>query len=84
MVFIHGLEQTGEAWELQKELSEHYKLFIPTLRGHGSAPKQEISLRHFANDVLSMLDQEGVYSAHFCGLSLGGVVVQEIHKHVVS
>jgi len=81
LVLIHGLGQTGDAWKLQEELSEYFQLFIPTLRGHGTSPvTQNIALRYFAQDILSMLDENGIKSAHFCGLSLGGMIVQEIHS----
>ncbi|PZX07920.1 pimeloyl-ACP methyl ester carboxylesterase [Psychrobacillus insolitus] len=81
LVFIHGLGQTQNAWELQKELSDQFQLFIPTLRGHGeSLVTENMTLFHFAQDILKMLDENGIYSAHFCGLSLGGVIVQEIHS----
>ncbi len=79
LVFIHGLGQTQNAWELQKELSDQFQLFIPTLRGHGgSLVTGNMTLKYFAADILKMLDDNGIYSAHFCGLSLGGVIVQEI------
>lgn len=81
LVLIHGLGQTHESWKLQEELSEHFQLFILTLRGHGASPiTTNITLYHFAQDVFKMLDDNGIEAAHFCGLSLGGVVVQEIHK----
>ena len=81
LVLIHGLGQTQNAWELQKELSNQFKLFIPTLRGHGdSLTTANLTLKHFAQDILHMLDVNNIRSAHFCGLSLGGVIVQEIYS----
>jgi 3-oxoadipate enol-lactonase len=81
IVFIHGLGQTQNAWELQKELADQFQLFIPTLRGHGeSLITENMTLKYFADDILKMLDDNRIESAHFCGLSLGGVIVQEIFK----
>jgi 3-oxoadipate enol-lactonase len=81
IVFIHGLGQTQKAWELQKELADQFQLFIPTLRGHGeSLVTEDMTLDYFAEDILKMLDDKQIESAHFCGLSLGGVIVQEIYK----
>lgn len=81
LVLIHGLGQTQNAWELQIELSDNYQLYIPTLRGHGdSLITTGMTLNYFAKDILQMLDDNGIQSAHFCGLSLGGVIVQEIFK----
>jgi 3-oxoadipate enol-lactonase len=81
LILIHGLGQTENAWELQKELSDQFQLFIPTLRGHGhSLITENITLKHFAQDILTMMDVNHIESAHFCGLSLGGVIVQEIFR----
>jgi 3-oxoadipate enol-lactonase len=81
VVLIHGLGQTYHAWHLQEELSDQFQLIMPNLRGHGlSGMKQNISLYQFAQDILQMLDDNGIKKAHFCGLSLGGVIVQEIYR----
>ena len=81
IVFIHGVGQTHNAWELQKELEDQFQLFMPDLRGHGdSLITENMTLEYFAQDILKILDDNKVESAHFCGLSLGGVVVQEIYR----
>lgn len=79
LVLIHGLGQTHKAWDMQLELADQCRLFIPTLRGHGeSKVTDNMTLEYFAADLLKMLDDNGITTAHFCGISLGGVVVQEI------
>jgi 3-oxoadipate enol-lactonase len=52
-------------------------------RGHGAsqAPQGAYGLDRLGRDVLEMLDELEVESAHFCGLSLGGFVGQWLGAH---
>lgn len=55
-------------------------MIIPDLRGHGESQEYDnISISVFAQDILSLLASLGIEKAHFCGLSMGGLVVQEIY-----
>lgn len=81
LVFIHGLGSLKESWKHQHELAAQYRLIIPDLRGHGEDEgEQAISISGFAEDVLELLDSLDIPKAHFCGLSMGGLVVQEIYR----
>jgi 3-oxoadipate enol-lactonase len=81
IVFIHGFSSNKESWTSQFELSQTYRLIIPDLRGHGESEVYDgICLEQFAKDVLGILDHLKIEKAHFCGLSMGGIVVQEIYK----
>ncbi|MCM3113742.1 alpha/beta hydrolase [Neobacillus sp. MER 74] len=81
LVLIHGFGSKKESWKNQYELSESYRLIIPDLLGHGESNDVEnISIPNFAKNIISLLDQLGIESAHFCGISLGGIIVQEIYK----
>ncbi|PGY13023.1 alpha/beta fold hydrolase [Bacillus sp. AFS031507] len=81
LVFVHGFSSNKESWTCQFDLAENYRLIIPELRGHGkSVVFENISIQQFAKDVLDLLDELNIDKAHFCGLSLGGIIVQEIYK----
>ncbi len=81
LVLIHGLGERKEAWVCQYALANSYDLIIPDLPGHGqSTPAEEVSIEAFARDTLELLDVLGVESAHICGLSMGGVVAQEMYR----
>lgn len=81
IVFIHGLGSRKEAWRRQHELAEKYRLIIPDLRGHGETELEtDISVANFAHDVLDLLNHLEVETAYICGLSLGGIVAQEIYR----
>ncbi|MBI0580042.1 alpha/beta hydrolase [Neobacillus cucumis] len=81
LVLIHGLGGIKENWTNQFELSDQYELIIPDLRGHGDNHELDgITIKNFAKDVLSLLNELNIESAHICGLSMGGTVAQEIYR----
>ncbi|PLT35281.1 alpha/beta hydrolase [Bacillus sp. V5-8f] len=81
LVLIHGLGEVKEGWEKQFVLADQYELIIPDLRGHGENSIMDgISIENFAKDVLSLLDELKIESAHICGLSMGGTVAQEMYR----
>ncbi|MDR4946147.1 alpha/beta fold hydrolase [Neobacillus cucumis] len=81
LVFIHGLGEVKEGWANQFEFADQYDLIIPDLRGHGEYQRPgEISIKHFAEDIISLLKGLRIESAHICGLSMGGMVAQEIYR----
>lgn len=80
IVFIHGLGCRKEAWNPQLELANKHRLIIPDLRGHGETElSDKLTIRNFAKDIIKLLEQLNIKSAYICGLSLGGIVAQEIH-----
>lgn len=81
LVLIHGLGSRKEAWTPQRILAEKFRLIILDLRGHGETELDEdISMKNFALDVINLLKHLGIERAHICGISLGGMVAQEIYK----
>ncbi|MCQ6274494.1 alpha/beta fold hydrolase [Bacillus sp. V3B] len=81
IVFIHGLGSRKEAWVPQHELANHYRLVIPDLRGHGETVlNKDFTIKNFALDIIHLLECLNIPVAFICGLSLGGIVAQEIYK----
>jgi pimeloyl-ACP methyl ester carboxylesterase len=83
IIFIHGLGESLESWRHQINFfSKKFKVIALDLRGHGksSIPKKKIEIGDFAEDVKGLLDHLGVKKAHFCGLSMGALVLFEIYK----
>jgi pimeloyl-ACP methyl ester carboxylesterase len=81
LVLIHGLGEVKEGWEDQYELADQFELIIPDLRGHGECHKSDgISIRNFASDIIGLLEELEVESAHILGLSMGGAVAQEMYR----
>jgi len=80
LLLIHGLGNTIELWNAQHMLSEHFRLIIPELRGHGNSEiTSDISIRSFVSDIFSLLDFLKIENVHICGLSLGGIIAQEMY-----
>ena len=81
LLFIHGLGERKEGWQFQHTLATQFDLIIPDLRGHGqSVSSEDISIESFAKDILALMDHLEIESAHICGLSMGGLVSQEIYR----
>jgi pimeloyl-ACP methyl ester carboxylesterase len=78
VVFIHGLGADTKDWTLViPELSKEIRCITVDLRGHGQSdkPNQPYTLSLFTSDIAILLDQLGISSAYFCGVSMGGCVV---------
>lgn len=81
LVLIHGLGNQREAWDSQYSLSKSCRLILIELRGHGkSVEVKNLTVETFAKDVIEVLDRLNIKKAHICGLSLGGIIAQEIYK----
>lgn len=79
LILIHGLGSKRQSWAYQMELAKHFRLVVPDLRGHGeSTITENITISTFAQDTINLLHKLNIHKAHFVGLSLGGIVVQEI------
>jgi 3-oxoadipate enol-lactonase len=82
LVLIHGLGANADSWRLQVEaLAKNYRVIAMDLRGHGQSgfrAEEPITLRAFADDVMALIKNLGVERAHFCGISMGGMIALEI------
>lgn len=81
LVLFHGLTGSSERWRdtgYVSELATEYRLILIDARGHGESDKPQSAAEYggavHAADVLAMLDDVDVGSAHFWGHSLGGNV----------
>jgi 3-oxoadipate enol-lactonase len=66
-------------WDAQLEsLEAEFRILRYDMRGHGrsSVPIGPYTIGALGNDVLHLLDFLGIKTAHFCGLSIGGVIGQ--------
>jgi 3-oxoadipate enol-lactonase len=83
ILFIHGLGENLESWRSQiTYFSDSCKTIAIDLRGHGKSgtSKKRIGMDDFADDAIGLLNHLGVTKAHFCGLSLGGLVIFQTYK----
>lgn len=73
-----------QMWQPQMQaLTQHFRVLRYDMRGHGASPSPAgpYSIADLGNDVLQLLDHHNIRSAHFCGISLGGVIGQWLGIH---
>ena len=79
LMLSNALGCTLQMWEPQMAtLSKLFRIVRYDRRGHGrsGAPPGPYSMERFARDVLAILDDLNIARAHWCGLSMGGMVGQ--------
>ncbi len=81
VVLLGSLGSTRDMWGPQvAALSAWARVVTVDHRGHGGSPVPDgpYTVGDLAGDVLAVLDELGVDSAHLVGLSLGGAVSQHL------
>jgi len=79
LVLSHSLACSTRMWDEQVAAFQgRYRILALDTRGHGrsDAPAGPYTLEQLANDLKFLLDLLGVVGAHFCGLSMGGMIGQ--------
>lgn len=78
LVLLHGFGGCTQNWQpFIAELSEHYRLIVVDLRGHGHStnPDNKFTHREAANDVFLLLEKLGIDHFSAMGMSSGGMVL---------
>ena len=82
LVMIQGLSYSLDGWDprLVEELSRKYKLVLFDNRGAGrtDVSDREYTMKLFADDTAGLMDALGISKAHVLGLSMGGMIAQEL------
>ncbi len=82
LVMIIGLGSNLVWWDerLLEAVSGKYKTIIFDNRGSGRTDKPEMnySIKLFAEDTIELMDQLGIECAHVLGISMGGMIAQEL------
>jgi 3-oxoadipate enol-lactonase len=78
VVLSNSLGATISMWEPQvAALAPHFRVVRYDRRGHGrSGTTGPYTFERFGRDVLAILDALNIRTAHWCGLSMGGMVGQ--------
>jgi 3-oxoadipate enol-lactonase len=65
-----------QMWDGQLPLADRLRLVRFDHRGHGASPSPPgpYEIADLAGDVLALMDELGIERAHYCGLSLGGMI----------
>jgi len=81
LLLIMGLGMASDAWDtLPARLAERFHVIVFDNRGVGrsSAPRGGFSMRDLADDAAQVLDAEGIERAGVFGISMGGMIAQEL------
>jgi len=81
LLLIHGLGYPCEMWFAQLLIfSQEFTTMIFDNRGTGRSekPDEEYSIRQMAENAIGLLDHLAISSAHIVGVSMGGLIAQEM------
>jgi pimeloyl-ACP methyl ester carboxylesterase len=81
LLLLHGLGSSGEDWPLQSVyFAEHFPVLSVDLRGHGRSDLGPgwPTLRDYASDMATLVEQLDCGEVHVVGLSLGGAVALQL------
>ncbi len=87
LVLSNSLGTDLGMWESQiPAFTEHFQVLRYDTRGHGQSLVTDgpYSIEQLGGDVLALLDALGIERAHFCGLSMGGLIGQWLGIHAGS
>lgn len=79
LVLSHSLACNVRMWDGQVEaLKDRYRVLAYDTRGHGqsAAPSGAYTLEQLADDLHQLLRALKIEKAHYCGLSMGGMIGQ--------
>lgn len=86
VTFIHGAGGSSETWKKQVEFfKKEFNVLIPDLRGHGETQNPEhwkdekYTFEIISDDVVEVLQHLGIKKSHFVGISLGSILIRDIH-----
>ena len=80
VILAHGVGMATSFWSGQlAALSAHFNVVAYDLMGHGGSelPSEAVSLADYARQLITLMDDLGVASAHLVGHSMGALVVLE-------
>jgi len=84
LVLSNSLGTNLDMWEPQMPaLLQHFRVLRHDARGHGSSDVTPgpYTIAQLGGDVLALMDHLGISRAHFCGLSMGGMIGMWLGAH---
>ena len=81
LLLIMGLALSSSAWDrLPQILSAHFHVLVFDNRGTGKSARvgRAYRMRDLADDAAAVIEAAGAQSAHVFGISMGGMIAQEL------
>jgi pimeloyl-ACP methyl ester carboxylesterase len=81
LLMVMGLSFSLAMWrDLRTIMARHFRAIVFDNRGVGKSdvPLRPWSMRTMARDAVAVLDAAGVQAAHVLGVSMGGMIAQEL------
>lgn len=81
LVLIHGGMISAAEFEPQTAtFSEHYRVILPDVRGHGASGRggYPYSIRQWSSDLAALMERLHIRQALVLGHSMGGMVAQQL------
>ena len=80
VVMSHSLACDHTMWDPQMDVLHDLRVLRFDTRGHGAsdAPFGDYTMEQLAGDALALLDALGIERCHFVGLSMGGMIGQQL------
>lgn len=86
LFILHGLFGSSDNWNtIAKKYGERFTTYIIDLRNHGQSPHhEEWNYSVMANDVIELMDAEGIEKVSIMGHSMGGKVAMFVTGKIPS
>ena len=81
LLVANSLMANGSMWDGNvPALADRYRVLRYDKRGHGGSgfSKGPYTIAQLADDAIGLLDALGIQKAHFMGLSIGGMIGQQL------
>ena len=79
LVLLHAASDTRKMWlPLAARLRNEFRLLAPDLPGHGAQAGTKFGFVRAVEDVIGVLDREGIERSLLVGVSLGGCLAMDI------
>ena len=80
LIVMHGVFGSSDNWQtVGKEFAADHKVYLVDLRNHGKSPHSEtFDYASMADDIVALMDAEGMSSANLLGHSMGGKVAMNL------
>ncbi|RZT00204.1 alpha/beta fold hydrolase [Aquimarina brevivitae] len=86
VTFVHGAGGSSSIWFKQvREFRKHFNVILLDLRGHGNSKpaikdafNSKYTFDSITDDIIEVMDKEGIASSHFIGISLGTILIRNL------